>query len=199
MIEYKQLINDIYEKDGTLYLKEGDEYTSIEVNLDCYSANEILSRENVREMSYEVDTNSEISHVSLPSSKLEFELETNIGHGIDEEEIQVILDYFSEELEAADKAALEELVPMEGEAILEHFSEFLDWPEIAIFKGWTDEDRIVAFMNELNYGFYRQKWPKPSFHSDNEVREICRKWLTERSIQWRLGSERGFYYQPELK
>lgn len=169
MNEYKQLINDIYEKDGTLYLKEGDEYTSIEVNLDCYSANEILSRENVREMSYEVDTNSEISHVSLPSSKLEFELETNVG--LESDEVKAILDYFSEELEAADEEAREELIPMEREAIQEHFSDFLESHEC---EGWTERQMIEEFLDVLNE---ESKWPKPDFHDDDEVREICRKYL----------------------
>lgn len=173
--DYTLLTGSIYEKDGTLYLKEGDEYTPIEVNLDCYSANQILSRENVKEMSYEVDTNSEISHVSLPSSKLEFELETNIGHGFDEEDIQVILDYFSEELEAADKAAREELIPMEKEAIQEQFSEFLDWPEVSIFcDTWTDDVKIDNFLEELHE---ESKWPTPDFHDDDEIREICRDYL----------------------
>lgn len=171
MDEYKQLINDVYEKDGTLYLKEGDEYTPIEVNLDCYSSNEILNRENVREMPYEVDTNSEISHVSLPSSKLEFELETNIGHGIDEEEIQAILDYFSEELEAADEEAREELIPIEREAIKEHFSDFLESHEC---EGWTERQMIEEFLDVLND---ERKWPRPDFHDDDEVREICRNYL----------------------
>ena len=173
MNEYKHLISDVYEKDGTLYLKEGDEYTPIEVNLDCYSANQILSRENVRVMPYEVDTNSEISHVSLPSDKLEFELRTNCEFC--ENNVNAILAFFSDELHAADKAAREELIPMEKEAIQERFSEFLDWPEVSIFYDtWTDDVKIDNFLEELHE---ENKWPTPDFHSDDEIREICRDYL----------------------
>lgn len=175
MERYKLLINCIYEKDGTLYLKEDDEYIPIEINLDCYSANQILSRGNVKEMPYEVNTNSEISHVSLPSSKLEFELETNVG--LESDEVKAILDYFSKELESADEEAREELIPMEKEAIQERFSEFLDWPEVSIFcDTWTDDVKIDNFLEELHE---ENKWPTPDFHDDDEIREICRNYLKD--------------------
>lgn len=172
MNEYKQLINNVYEKDGTLYIEEGDEYIPMEADLDCYSDHQILSRENVREMPYEVDTNSQISHVSLPSSKLEFELETNVSPRLDRDEVEAILDYFSEELEAADKAAREELIPMEREAIQENFERFLE-----NYRFDDDDDNETKIQNFLNDLQEEYKFPLPDFHDDDEIREICREYL----------------------
>lgn len=172
MDEYKQLINDIYYKDGTLYFNADGEFVPMKFNDHCGNEKVILNRENVKSMGWEVDTNSESGHTSLPSECFcdEFPVPD-----FSNSEFQMIMDFFAEERIAADFAALEELVPMEKEKIQHNIDEYTKWAEdIQLLEGreWSPEEMVETFIKRIHI---IPEW-KPQFHSYNEVREIYREY-----------------------
>lgn len=151
--------------DGTVYHgEESEDLEPVMIKNDSYSSKLPLTRETVEEFSWEVCEDGYrnfCSAVVVPSYGFHFELETNLR--FNEDIVKALEDYFSEELEKADKEAEDYLKPLEIEGIQEDFNEWLEEKQKEAdfnleYDGEedtrTDDDKVYGYMNEL-YAFRR--------------------------------------------
>lgn len=160
MSKFRNLIDYIYEKDGILYELDRGEYKPIPVCLHDGTGDGFLSRSSARGMGWEADD----SGVSIPSYCLRFDLDVN--HGYDDDVVDVIMDFFKEELDAADHEFIEYATPLEKESIQLDFDRFLEDEG----REETDDETITRYI----------RWYKRipiDFHDEDEIRDICRECL----------------------
>ena len=194
----------IVEIDGTVYEERDGNRQPIRFDVHDGGGSgpdgDILNHENVQTCGWEVGEDhcrNFCSTVCMPSACFRSDLESDY----DEDVVDAIIDFFSDDLEAADEAARENLAPYEKEWLEDNFVDYLDEQRKDYifhleYRGekphkWTRKQMIEDYMEEL------YAWERGSiiqFHDDDEVRKILAQEV--RKIR-EFYPFRGVNYQPE--
>lgn len=163
----------VVEIGGAVFTIEGDETRP--VLMDCHQGGIEkfpMNRENVKEVGWEIGEDPGrcfCSVICLPSECFKSDLESEF----DETTVKAIMDFYAEELKAADEAAREELKPNEEQGIKDDVEMWLD-EEGDELEEMSDEEKASAYLEAVN------EWRRDyiaAFHDDDEIREIVKKQL----------------------